>query len=126
MLRVKHKDWEASFRLDQAEKEASQLPAPTSATEANPTAEEESRFKQIANISPRAAIMERRREIEEALSNLALKHGIDGRKAPMLQMIRILRGSEGIIDPNTSALLDDLRAIGNTAAHFNSSTRLSR
>ena len=40
-LRVKHKDWEISFRLGEAEKAAAKLPAPTDASqEAPPTPEE--------------------------------------------------------------------------------------
>ena len=38
------------------------------------------------------------------------------RPLPFMQMVRILR-SNNVIDPNTSALLDDLRVIGNNAAH---------
>lgn len=125
LFRLKHKDWEASFRLDKAEEEAALLPAPTPAPENKPTAEEKSRFEQIADLSPRAAIMERRPQIEEAVSNLARSRGIEPGKAPQLQTIRILR-SEGIIDPNTSAVLDDLRSIGNAAAHPGPDTSFSK
>ena len=125
LLRVKHKDWEASFRLDRAEEEAAQLPAPLPAPEAKPTAEEKSRFEQIADLSPRAAIMEQRREIDEAVSNLARNSGFEPGKASLLHTIRILR-SEGVIDANTSALLDDLRTLGNSAAHADVDTTFTK
>jgi len=58
-LRLKHKDLEISFRLDKAEQEARQLPAPENQVP-NPTPEETQRFEQIAQVSPRAAILELR------------------------------------------------------------------
>ena len=36
LLQVKHKDWEASFRLDQAEREVRELPAPGEAPNLRP------------------------------------------------------------------------------------------
>src|SRR5438270_2509576 len=64
-LRVKHKDWEVSFRLNEAEKEARSLPPV--APEALPTPEETSRFDQIAKVSPRAAILEYRAQLEQVV-----------------------------------------------------------
>src|SRR2546423_948763 len=63
LLHVKHKDWEASFRLDQAEKEAAALP-PQGPDVSEPTPEEKTKFEQIAELSPSAAIMDLRRELE--------------------------------------------------------------
>jgi Domain of unknown function (DUF4145) len=125
MLRVKHKNWEVSFRLEKAEKEAAELPVPAPAPGTIPTEEEKSRFEQIADISPRAAILEKRREIEEAVSNLALRYGIVSEKTPMLRVVRILR-NEGIIDPHVSGFLDDLRVIGNSAAHAGPDTAFTK
>lgn len=116
LLLVKHKDLEVSFRLDQAEKEAELLPASTQTPENRPTPEEISRFEQIAELSPRAAIVERRREIEEAVKHYAATRDIDTSGRSYAQIIRVLRNSE-FIDSNTSALLDDLRSVGNAAAH---------
>ncbi len=113
-LRAKYKDIEISFKLDQAEKEAAQLPAPPTEIEATP--EEELRYSQLAAISPRAAIMEMRRELEFAVSNLAVEHGLSSRPMSLLMAIRALR-NKGVIGPQMSALLDDLRTVGNTAAH---------
>jgi hypothetical protein len=113
-LRAKYKDVEISFKLDQAEKEAGQLPEPEVASE--PTPEEENRFNQLANISPRAAIQEMRRELEFAVSNVAVSHGLASKPQSLLMATRELR-NKGIIGPQLSALLDDLRTIGNNAAH---------
>jgi Domain of unknown function (DUF4145) len=125
MLRVRHKDWEASFRLDKAEQEAARLPAPISAPETRPTAEEKSGFEQIADISPQAAILERRREIEEAVYNFARNHEVEITKGSLLAAIRILRSKE-LIDADTSALLDDLRTVGNAALHSDDNTTFTK
>jgi hypothetical protein len=121
-LRVKHKDWEASFsRLDQAEREAARLPE--AAEQPPPTPEETSKFEQIAEVSPRAAILELRAELEEAVKSFAEAVGMLKGGAPrgLLALTRELRKNE-LIDSATSALLDDLRVIGNTAAHNADST----
>lgn len=113
-LRAKYKDVEISFKLDQAEKEAAQLPPPEEPSE--PTPEEEKRFDQLATVSPRAAIQEMRRELEYAVSNAAVRHGLADKPQSLLMSTRALR-NKGIIGPQLSALLDDLRALGNNAAH---------
>ena len=81
-----------SFKLDQAEKEATQLPASEEPSE--PTPEEEKRFSQLANVSPRAAIQETRRELEYAVSNVAVQHGLADRPQSLLMGIRALRNKE--------------------------------
>jgi hypothetical protein len=116
LLQVKHKDWEASFRLDQAEREAAELPPPPAVPEAKPTPEEKSKFELIAQISPRAAILEVRTDIEEALLFLAKAAKVPSPGRHIAGLTRLLRTQE-IIDPQTSALLDDLRVLGNQAAH---------
>lgn len=125
-LRLKHKDTEVSFRLEQAEKQSAEIeqtdlepPSP----DLLPTPEEKSRFEKVAEHSPRAAILEKRAELEQAMRSIATPF-LSGRKTysssppPMTltEAIRILR-SKRIIDERTSALLDDLRTIGNQAAH---------
>ena len=67
-LKVKHKDWEISFRLNEAEKAAANLPAASDSQEPPPpTPEEKSRFYQIAKISPRAAILEMRATLDDGV-----------------------------------------------------------
>lgn len=55
------------FRLLEAEKEAKALLPPPVSDEPPPTPEELSRFDQIAKVSPRAAILEYRRDLAERI-----------------------------------------------------------
>ncbi|MGA8708197.1 MAG: DUF4145 domain-containing protein [Steroidobacteraceae bacterium] len=127
MLRAKYKDFAISFRLEQAEKEVAALPpAPTPAEAGSePTPEERGRFEQIAEVSPRAAILELRRELEEFLKGVASEYNLDARPMSIASITRMLR-SRNLIDSHTSALLDDLRAIGNAAAHAGNETQFSK
>ncbi|MCC8954397.1 DUF4145 domain-containing protein [Bradyrhizobium sp. Pear77] len=121
LLRFKYKDLDVSFRLDQAERDAKQLPAPPEPT-VQPTPEESSRFEQLARISPRAAILEMRSDLEEALQipyRMADPKSAY-RNASLQVMIRTLR-KHNYIDEKTAGILDDLRAVGNRAAHGSSS-----
>jgi hypothetical protein len=126
-LKLKHKETEVSFKLDKAEKEAAQIPKPPPSPDLQPTPEEKTRFEQLAEHSPRAAILEKRVELEQSLRALAEPYatassltgaGSKPLRNNLLTSTRILR-KQGIIDSNTSALLDDLRTIGNRAAHSN-------
>jgi hypothetical protein len=116
LFRVRHKDWEASFRWDQAEAEAKKLPLTPYDPAAEPTPEEKSRFEQIARAAPREAILEAAAQLEEAVRAYASAKGFANysRRYPLL--IRLLR-SNRLIDANTSALLDDLQNIAHAAAH---------
>ena len=119
LIYVKHKDWEASFRLDKAEAEAEALPPHMHpAPEAIPTQEETERFNELAEISPRGAIVELRAELDEAVRNAAGRYGINKSETgmSMIGAIRQLRNLH-VIDKHTSAILDDLRNFGNAAAH---------
>jgi hypothetical protein len=76
------------------------------------------REDKLVEISPRAAILELRTELENTVTFLAKTYGSYAAMHPLTLAVatRILR-SDKIIGPHTSALLDDLRAIGNSAAH---------
>jgi hypothetical protein len=116
---VKHKDWEASFRLDKAEAEAAALPpGPAARPEALPTPEENTRFEEMVRLSPQAAILELRADLEVALRMAAVAQNLETSSSPlgMLAATRALR-NKGLIDAHTSAILDDLRNVGNAAAH---------
>jgi hypothetical protein len=119
-LKLKYKDWDISFRLDEAEKDAAELPHVEAAV--LPTPEEKSRFERLADISPRAAVMETRFELESYLGKVVenMSFTNSNKRAPrplsMLESIRLLRTNE-TIDAATSRLLDELRAFGNIAAH---------
>lgn len=115
LLRLKYKDLDVSFRLDQAEKEAEALPPgeepPT------PTPEETDKFIRLAQISPSSAIAEKSREVEQALADFSEAVGLkDQRMRGWLAWTRELR-KHALIDTATAALLDDLRAIRNAAVH---------
>jgi len=122
---MKYKDLDVSFRLEQAEKEAAQIPPPPPSPDTEPTPEEKSRFEKVAENSPRAAILEKRAELEQAVKTLAEPYtsstiAKSWKTLPLTSAIRILR-QQGIINEKTSALLDDLRTIGNRAAHSSNS-----
>src|SRR2546430_842534 len=74
LLRMKYKDLDVSFRLDQAEKEAAQIPKAPPSPDLDPTPEEKSRYEKIAEHSPRAAILEKRAELEQVLRSVAEPH----------------------------------------------------
>jgi hypothetical protein len=117
LLRLKYKDLDVSFRLDQAEKEANALPPadPNSTTE--PTQEETDKFQKLARISPSSAIAEKSREVEQALAEFSDAAGLkETRKTGWLNWMRVLRKHE-LIDSATAALLDDLRSVRNVAVH---------
>ena len=119
-LRLKHKDWEISFRLQEAEKVAEQLPPPPP-EQAPPTPEETKGFAAIAKVSPRAAILEVRANLDGVVRSLAEAMrgtitGPGGRETPLYMLIRDLRQKE-VIDEKTSEILDHLRVIGNSVAH---------
>lgn len=120
-LSLKHKDTEVSFRLEQAETVAAQIPKAPPSPDLEPTPEEKSRFERVAEHSPRAAILEKRAELEQTLRSVAEPYLVatnskSWKSLPLTSAIRTLRQHK-IIDENTSALLDDLRSIGNRAAH---------
>jgi hypothetical protein len=132
LLRLKHKDTEVSFRLEQAEEESAKIDLKPGAPALEPTPEEKSRFEKVAEHSPRAAILEKRAELEQALRSIAVSYWAgtttsqpSPRSMTLIDSIRILR-KEGIIDERTSAVLDDLRAIGNQAAHSDDGTEFTK
>jgi hypothetical protein len=85
-LRLKHKDLEASFGLERAEQEAKLLPAPLDQA-AEPTPEEKKRFDEIARLSPRAAIIELRATLDNAVRSLATAPSFQIRKPLIYQTL---------------------------------------
>ncbi len=117
-LRIKYKEWEATFqRLEDAEEEAKKLPSVAATDTTIPTPAEKAKFEKVASISPAAAILEARRDLEEAVRSLASANGMTSSKSQPLGSITRTLWARNLIDPTTSALLDDLRVIGNNAAH---------
>jgi hypothetical protein len=115
LFRVRHRDWEASFRWDKAEAAARKLPVAPLDPEVQPTPEERSRFEQLASAAPREAILEAGAQLEEAVRAYASAKGFANYSRRYALLIRLLR-SNRLIDTNTSALLDDLQHIGYAAA----------
>lgn len=113
---LKYKDLE--LRFQEAAKEAAKLKELPASPEIAPTLEEINKFKKMAKLAPRGAMLEVRANLEEAVREYAQVRGISN-ISPYTSyslLIRQLRKSD-LIDRNTSALLDDLRTIGNAAAH---------
>ncbi len=114
--RLKYKDLE--LRFQEAAKEAAKLKDTAATPESEPTPEEIAKFEKMAKLAPRGAMLEVRANLEEAVREFAQVVGINNisPNTSYSLLIRQLR-QNGLIDENTSALLDDLRAIGNAAAH---------
>ncbi len=73
----------------------------------------------LAEVSPRSAVIEARRQIEEALMRAAKHRNLDfiGRDAgPSLPPIRVLQRAENV-DAGTIGILHQLRTLRNNAAH---------
>jgi hypothetical protein len=69
-------------------------------------------------MSPHSAVLDVRRELEQAIERRLVDLGIGPtkRQLGLGQSIRLLRNA-GAIDEHLSKLLDDLRRIGNESAH---------
>jgi hypothetical protein len=118
---LKYGDSEVSFRFNRAEHDAAALAQRAEQPAPPQTPEELTRFDRLADISPQAAILEQRRELEQELLNKVEEViGSPPKKSMTFSnAVRTLRERE-IIDPHLSGLLDDLRNLGNAAAHGNS------
>ncbi|WP_411196518.1 DUF4145 domain-containing protein [Rhizobium sp.] len=114
-MRLKHKDTEFSFRLEEAERTVEQFPPPIDSVPATP--EEISNFERIARASPRAALLEMRREVEDVLKKHAEAQGYQSNwmRSPRA-ILRRLRERDAI-NSTAASLLDEALALGNVAAH---------
>jgi len=114
--RSKDKDLNVSFRLDQAEQAAAGLKALEPHLAPERTREEKEKFMELIELSPRAAILDRGRELENAVESFAQSAGMfPSRMSGLLDLTRELRNNE-LIDQAMSGLLDELRAVRNSAA----------
>jgi hypothetical protein len=105
--------------LEEAEKAAAELPV-----DEDRQPSKKSRFERTAEVSPKAAILGTRTDLEAFLNDFIQDSpeayrqlGAESARRPLnlTQAVRVLR-SKGAIDPGTSALLDDLRVMDNRAA----------
>lgn len=120
-LRLRYGEFDVSMhRLADAEKEAAKATSPALEDAPKPTPEEKEKFNRIAEISPRGAILELRNELEDRVVKFAQARG--AKLSPLhtstTYVVRVLR-QMGLIDEVTSAMIDDLRVVGNAAAHDN-------
>lgn len=114
---IKYKDLLINLPLAEAEAEATQLPAPPAdQVPVVRTPEESAKFEKLIEISPAAAVVELRSELERELARLWTAAFGHESRGSLSGTIRLLEKRE-IIDTSTAALLNDLRGIGNTAAH---------
>lgn len=130
LLQIKYKNFDVSFHLDQAEKEAARIAPPVPSQDPEPTPEEKSRFEKVAEHSPKAAILEKRTELEQVVRATAQPYistsiAKSWKTLSWTTAIRALR-EQHIIDEKTSAVLDDLRVIGNRAAHSQDGSEFSK
>jgi Domain of unknown function (DUF4145) len=115
-LRLRYKDVDVSFRLDEAEKKAELPPSTEPPIEATP--EEKSTFEKISDISPRAAILDLRNDLEETVrrfweQQVEMDHRTELAFGTILRLM--YRGE--CLDRKTLSILENLRVIGNQAAH---------
>jgi uncharacterized protein YutE (UPF0331/DUF86 family) len=113
---LKYKDMEANFdkQLAKAESEAKSI------TVSNKTTEDLSQTEQllrIAEVSPRAAIVEAWTLIEMAASKKALKAGATlSRTSPKMIVDYLQRSGE--LPPNSLEIIEQLRKLRNQAVHM--------
>lgn len=121
--RVKYKDAEVELgeKLVELETraEAAQLPDDSAAPEWAFTSPDDWTFgdyvERLAPISPRAAISEAWRGVEQALREIARRRGLDSRMS-IARLARELTDT-GQLPRDAAALVDDLRVLRNRAVH---------
>lgn len=118
LQRLKYKELEIEFgrRVEEVKQELAQE-LPPGAVQPISDASRDALLR-LAEVSPRAAVLEAWREVELAALEAARKVGGDKfRERPFtLEAIRILERSESL-DRNVMGLLRDLRGLRNQAAH---------
>jgi len=121
LRRVKYKDFEVDFdrRLEEVKEEAAlQLPSPPA--QQAPPSEPETRMVKLAEVSPRAAVLESWRALENLLQEAAKGYLIAQGRQPAnlsaIEAIQLLQQSERL-SPETLRLLRRLRSLRNDAAH---------
>jgi hypothetical protein len=119
LQRFKYKDFEFEFgrKIAEAKAEVALALPDTATAKALPSAQE-SRLVQLAEISPRAAVLEAFTSVEIAAISAAHRLGM-AKGFPQTLTFRALQFLEegGRMDPALVTLLRDLRALRNQAAH---------
>jgi hypothetical protein len=117
-LKYKHLELEFGKRVEEvSEKLVATIPRPTLRYVPSPS---ESRAIQLAEVSPRAAVMDAWREVERAVIGAAerndLSTGKERGKVTPLRAIRSLEQAE-LVERDKARLLSDVRMLRNQAAH---------
>lgn len=124
---VKFRDFEFDFRqrLQEAAAGADALPTPTTAVATLlPTATGDASLLQLAQSSPRAAILEAWIRLEAAATAAARERGVPLHSSQLRSPRELIQGllAAGVIDVHQAAVFDDLRGLRNSAAHASNFT----
>jgi Sec-independent protein translocase protein TatA len=126
LRKLKYKEFEAEFseELAKAELQAEQakLPSPEQAVEIASSMSEpvNEKYKRLAEIAPRVAIMEAWRDVELALNAAATGWDFDNPQddsSPNLSSVIARLTREGKLDPGEQDFLEYMRSLRNRAAH---------
>jgi hypothetical protein len=120
LTRVKYKDLEAQFdrELREAEKRAKEIPEVRGDSRLHlQGSAEHPRLFRLAQISPRAAVVEAWREVELATSRAARAAGlpVEGRIAGTRHLQKLVQ--QGVVGGSFVPLYEQLRRLRNEAAH---------
>ncbi|MBL1147699.1 MAG: hypothetical protein HND56_12655 [Pseudomonadota bacterium] len=114
--KLKHKDTEVEFRegIEQLEKVSGKLSPPS---EKNPLRKQYETLISLAEISPRAAVIEAFRILELSISEAILaSEGIE--EAKSLSHVLLLRNKGDFLDEESDIQFNYLRKLRNTAVHL--------
>lgn len=120
LQRLKYKDLEIEFgkRVEEISEEiVATLPRPTLKYVPSPS---ESHAIQLAEVSPRAAVVEAWREVERAVIGAAERHDLStGKEQGRVTSLRAIRSLEQaeLVERDKVRLLNDVRVLRNQAAH---------
>jgi hypothetical protein len=124
LLQLKYREFEATFRNELHEAEVqvkdvviSRTKEVTALPESKPTDDKDEELARIADVSPRAAIVEAWRDIELATHALAEKYGVQGEhRIEGSTTIRALIG-KGVLDNDFLSVYNRLRRLRSQAIH---------
>ncbi len=119
LRRLRYKDVQLDFeeKLDETEAKVSERVPPEPADFAAVDEDREQEFRLAIDLSPNSAVMEAWIEIERTLRVFAKESGMSLRRGNSVLFLTLVMKKKGLIDAQTSALLDDLRILRNLAVH---------
>lgn len=123
LLRLKHNDTEISFSLEKAADLAENLPPPPGEV-ADPVVQPSDEAVRLAELSPRASVIDSFMAVEAEIRKLSAERGIELARRTSRDLAELLRAS-GEIDPISYSLFQDLRVMRNRAVHETQSFEIS-